>query len=131
MIQANRSKYTFIDLLSQNQSLVNEYRIEVAVAFPSIAKADLPLILPPLYSSSLIITNNDLDNIQVAIKRIFDYYGMNEKSYYTSVDKCTCINTLSPEFNSFPTLKQRLDEENFEFNRMTNEQARWGSLFML
>lgn len=122
LVQANRSKYTFIDLLSENFALDNEYRIEVAVAFPSISKPDIPEVLPPLYANELIITESDLSNIKAAIDRIFNYYKLFERSHYTSNDKNNCIRTLSPEFSVVPNLKQRINEEDYVFNRLTQEQ---------
>ncbi len=123
IIQANRSKYTFIDLLSQNHDVSNKYRVEVAVAFPSIGKNDLPEVLPPHFSKDIVITNNDLSNVKVAIERIFDYYGMHEKPFFTTSDCERCVDILSPEFSVVPNYKQRIDEENFIFNRMTVEQS--------
>lgn len=123
LTQANRSKYTFIDLLSQNGDQMNSYYIDVAVAFPSLDKDNLPSILPPQYSQKIIITKTDLSNIKGAIDRIFDHYGMYEKPYFTAFDREHCINVLSPEFSVVPNLKQRMDEEAFVFNRMTIEQS--------
>lgn len=123
LIQANRSKYTFIELLSQNQSFNNNYRVEVAVAFPSLEKDKLPNILPPMYTSDIIITSDNLNNIEKTINDIYDYYGMEEKQYFSSFDKENCVSLLSPEFSVIPDLKQRITEEKFMFDRLTFEQS--------
>lgn len=123
IVQANRSKYTFIDLLAVKEENINTYPVEVAVGFPSLDRIQVPANLPAAYKNQIIITRNDLHTMEVAINRIFDFYGMDEKPYFTESDKLRCMNVLSPEFNVLPNLRQRIKEEEFVFNRLTREQC--------
>jgi len=123
LIQAGRSKFTFIDILSSPDGNENSYWVEAAVCFPSVEKHDFDGGLPPAYSPEIIITSEDLNNIEKSINRIFDYYGMVKQNYYTEENALRVKDILSPKFDAIPSLSNTAKEQDVYFNRMTLEQS--------
>jgi len=122
MVQAERSKFTFSDLMASANDDLHPYWIEAGVWFPSvnaIANADLP----PAYSSGNVLFEKDLSNPLRSIEKVFEYYGMHEKPYYSQNDVDFVIKVLSPKFDAIPSLTVRLAEQTYMFNRMTQEQS--------
>ncbi len=123
LIQASRSKFTFVDLLSPNDDKIQSYWVEAAVCFPSIEGEMSIGDLPPNYSPDIVITSKDMTSISNCIERIFDYYGMHERKYYTQEDVEWVVRALSPRFNAIPSISSNINEQEFVFNRMTQEQS--------
>lgn len=124
MVQAERSKYTFIDLLEKNINLGREYRVECAVWFTMAESYNQLGTLPPNYSEGNLLIKKDLNNIEKAVKRVFDYYNFKENSFYDKNDEANVIRTLSPEFNVIMSISNIMEEAEYYFNRMTREQVR-------
>ena len=122
MIQAERSKFTFADLMASSDDTLHTYWVEAAVWFPSI-NAIANTDWPPAYSSGNVLFENDLTNPQKSIEKVFNYYGMHEKPYYSQADVDFLIKTLSPKFDAIPSLSASLREQAYMFNRMTQEQS--------
>lgn len=124
MVQAERSKYTFIDLLEKNINSGREYRVECAVWFTMAESYNQLGTLPPNYSEGNLLIKKDLNNIEKAIRRVFDYYNFKENSLYDKNDEISVIRTLSPEFNVIMSVSNIMEEAEYYFNRMTREQVR-------
>ena len=124
MVQAERSKYTFIDLLEKNINSGREYRVECAVWFTMAESYNQLGSLPPNFSEGNLLIKKDLNNIEKAIKRVFDYYNLKENSLYDKNDETNVIGTLSPEFNVIMSVSNIMEEAEYYFNRMTREQVR-------
>lgn len=122
MIQAERSKFTFADLLAPTDDTLHPYWVEAAVWFPSVNAIANP-DLPPAYSSGNVLFEKDLSNPQKSIERVYEYYGMHERPYYSQLDMDFVIKTLSPKFDAIPSLATNLEEQSYMFNRMTQEQS--------
>ena len=77
MAQAERSKFTFVDLLANSKlDTVRNYWVECAVWFPSVNERSKIGDMPCEYSVGNVLLQNDLNNPDVAIMRVFDFYKM-------------------------------------------------------
>lgn len=123
MVQAERSKHAFIYLLEKNTG-AREYKVECAVWFTMAENYNQLGILPPAYKEGNLLIKRDIDNIEKAINRIFDYYGFRENKLYDKNDEISVIRRLSPEFKVVATISNMMEEAEYYFNRMTMEQTR-------
>ena len=123
MIQAERSKYTFLDLLRNDQRYKN-YKIECAVWLTMVESYKQLGKLPPAYKIGNLLIKKDIEEIEKSILRIFDYYELKEQSIYSKEDEKFVIRTLSPEFNIVPNISNIIEEAEYNFNRMTFEQSK-------
>lgn len=123
LAQAERSKFTFVDILESNAENYHTYWVESAVWFPSVDNVRSVGALPPAYAMNIVLAENDLGSAKRSIERIFDYYQMDEKPFYNGDDEAHVITTLSPSFYVIPSMATRISEEEYVFNRMTQEQG--------
>lgn len=123
MVQAERSKFTFADILSSSEENICDYWVETAVWFPSVENGAILGELPPSYNYGNVLTKNDLSNPQRSIERVFDYYKMFPKPFYEKSDVDYVIRALSPKFDAIPSFYNDLQEQDYYFNKMTQEQS--------
>ena len=123
LAQAERSKYTFVDLLSEQEEIFHTYWVESAVWFPSIQNVDVIGDMPPSYAPEIVLTEKDLSSPKNSIERIFNYFGMDVKRFFNAEDEKNVINILSPSFNALASMSSQIGEQEFLFNRMTEEQS--------
>ena len=123
MIQAERSKYTFLDLLRNDQRYKN-YKIECAVWLTMVESYKQLGNLPPAYKEGNLLIKKDIEEIEKSILRIFDYYELKEQSIYNKEDEKFVVRTLAPEFNIVPNISNIIEEAEYNFNRMTQEQSK-------
>ena len=123
MIQAERSKYTFLDLLRSDQRYKN-YKIECAVWLTMVESYKQLGKLPPAYKIGNLLIKKDIEEIEKSILRIFDYYELKEQSIYNKEDEKFVVRTLAPEFNIVPNISNIIEEAEYNFNRMTQEQSK-------
>lgn len=126
MKQAWRSVERFEDLLahSPNKNVCN-YRIVPTVWFPNIERKDIQGELPSDYQSSNTFTSTDLRNPEEAIDRAFAFNGINK----SDIDKPTreiideIVHAFAPTFHIVPSISSEIQERDYLFNQLTNEQA--------
>ena len=123
MVQAERSKHTFIDILEKSRGF-REYRVETAVWFTSAQSFEEIGDMPPIYKEGNVLIAKDIENIKKGLERVFDYYRFKINSLYDKTDMDNVIRKLSPEFSVVPTISNIIEEEEYYFNRMTEEQNR-------
>ena len=123
LAQAERSKFTFVDLLSEQEDRFHTYWVESAVWFPSVRDARTIGAMPPSYASEIVLTEKDLSSPQYSIERIFNFYGMDVKRFFNAEDEKNVINKLSPSFNAIASMSSKIGEQEYLFNRMTEEQS--------
>ncbi len=123
MVQAERSKHTFIDILEKSRGF-REYRVETAVWFTSAQSFEELGNMPPIYKEGNVLIAKDIENIKKGLERVFDYYRFKINSLYDKADMDNVIRKLSPEFSVVPTISNIIEEEEYYFNRMTEEQNR-------
>lgn len=123
LAQAERSKFAFVDMLAEQEEKFHSYWVESAVWFPSVENVNKIGVMPPSYAPEIVLTEKELKNVQYNIEKIFDYYGMNRKSFFTQGDEINVVNLLSPSFNVFPSIAVQRKEQEYMFNRMTQEQS--------
>ena len=123
MVQAERSKHTFIDILEKSRGF-REYRVETAVWFTSAQSFEEIGDMPPIYKEGNVLIAKDIENIKKGMERVFDYYRFKINSLYDKTDMDNVIRKLSPEFSVVPTISNIIEEEEYYFNRMTEEQNR-------
>lgn len=123
LAQAERSKFTFVDLLAEYQDRFHSFWIESAVWFPSVPNKESIGKMPPSYASEIVLTEKDLSSAKSSIEKIFDYYCMDSKRFYNQSDEDNVVNVLSPSFNVIPSISNIIDEQENVFNRMTDEQS--------
>lgn len=128
--QAKNNKYKIIELLrekDQHFNLVNKCGFFHAVCFPSIRKGVLRTISLPAESPiELILTRDELDNIEESIDSIYHYHeNIRSVAHQSLTEKEVNFmlnNILSPSFNLVPAANIILDEKNRRFHRMLDEQ---------
>lgn len=123
LAQAQRSKFTFVDLLADQNDKFHNYWVESAVWFPAVENVVQIGNMPPSYVSEIVLTEKDLHTVKYSIEKIYDYYGMREKHIFNSDDEKNVINTLSPNFNVIASISSQINEQAYLFNRMTQEQS--------
>ncbi len=123
LAQAERSKYTFVDLLADQEENFHTYWVESAVWFPSVEKVEKIGEMPPSYAPEIVLTEKDLHSARYSIERVFDYYGMDQKRIFNEDDEKNVVNILSPSFNVMASVSFQINEQNYMFNRMTQEQS--------
>ena len=123
LVQANRSKYTFLELFDDKLENHLKFMVESAVWFPSISDKSLLNTLPPNYAPDIVLTEKDLCTLIESIEKIFDYYKMPEKKDISFEISEKVIEILSPTFRVVPSLKTSINEEEYIFNRLTSEQS--------
>lgn len=123
LVQAERSKFTFIDILETQSNNQEMYWVEAAVWFPSVQNFEAIGSVPPAYTREITLTESDLLNATKSIVRIFDYYHMYERGSYSIDDEKRIIEFLSPCFDAIPSIATRIAEEEYIMHRLTNEQS--------
>ena len=123
LAQAERSKYTFVDLLSEQDEKYHTYWIQSAVWFPSVKKIETIGAMPPSYAPEIVLTEMDLYSPQIGIERLFNYYGMDIRHYFDDSDEKNVVNILSPSFKVVASLTSQIGVQEFYFHRMTEEQG--------
>ena len=63
MVQAERSKHTFIDILEKSRGF-REYRVETAVWFTSAQSFEEIGDMPPIYKEGNVLIAKDIENIK-------------------------------------------------------------------
>ncbi len=128
--QAKNNKYKIVDYLKKKDdpySLIRKCGFFHAVCFPEVQKGTLAnMNLPAEAPKELIITYNDLDDIENCLNNIFKYHDSLSQSKHESLNsietKYMINNILSPSFNLFPSNNILLNEKNRKFNKMLDEQ---------
>lgn len=123
LAQAERSKFTFVDLLTEHETKFHTYWVESAVWFPSVENVKKIGNMPPSYVPEIVLTEKNLHTVKDSIEKIFDYYGMDEKCIFNVDDEKNVINILSPSFNVTASMSSQINEMEYMFNRMTQEQS--------
>lgn len=121
--QADKSKYKFISLIDNVLPGNKRCYIDKAVWFPSIKEIDAN-ILPPEYNESIVLTEKALEQPLQFLKKAFDYYNSKHFTYMDNNDVKKVFNTLMPEFNLIPSASNIIDENNFYFLQLTNNQKK-------
>lgn len=119
IIQASKSKYYFVDLLSETG--IKCYT-DVAVWFTSINRNKITGSLPHNYKKEIILDELSLTNVEKAINDVYNFYS---SSPVTEVDKETekqIINILAPYYAAIPSINASKEEREYAFLKMTNEQ---------
>lgn len=123
LTQAERSKFTFVDLLSEQNEKFHTYWVESAVWFPSVKKVSDIGVMPPSYVPEIVLTEEDLQSTKYSIEKIFDYYCMYPRKIFTKEDEINVVNILSPSFCVLASMYSQINEQEYLFNRMTKEQS--------
>lgn len=124
MVQAERSKFTFADLLAYSKlETVKEYWVECAVWFPSVADRNKIGSMPCEYSIGNVLLQQDLENPAAAIARMFDFYRMHASFRASKAESDEVIRILAPSFDAIPNFSGKAFEQDYYFNRMTMEQS--------
>lgn len=123
LTQAERSKFTFVDLLAEQDNKIHTYWVECAVWFPSVENINVIGGMPPSYVPEIVLIEKDLKNAKNGIERIFDYYCMDQKKIFTKYDETKVVDILSPSFKVVASISSQIKEQEYMFNRMTQEQS--------
>lgn len=124
MFQADRSKYFFKDLLNEKMAEIGiNYYVHSVVWFTGINKDDLVGELPHEYRmNGNVFFREDIQKVEHTLLNCFRFFKMN-KRFYTDDECKMVINSLSPHFSAFPSMVGIFEQEDYLFNRMTNEQS--------
>lgn len=127
--QAKNNKYELKEYIKQKKDpfdILKTCKFSHSVCFPSIKDGTLNnIILPANAPREIILSYEDLNNIEVSIDRIFKYddqkYNM-EKDLNESQVHYLINSILAPKFNLVPSMDIINKEKNKRFNRMIEEQ---------
>lgn len=123
MEQANRSKYYFIDKLKPifNQYGFN-YPIHSVVWLTGINRNELRGNLPHNYwdNGNTFFQDNIVD-LSKTFDKIYKFFNM-EKLQVPKLLSNKIRDALLPEFHAFPSLQNVINQNDYQFNRMTREQ---------
>ena len=123
LLQANKSKYRFIDIIDEVKRFGQQCSVESAVWFPSVTKNTKLLQLPLAYKEAIILREEDLEESEKAIDRVYKYYDSKE---HTNMDKSMfnrIIERLAPEFNLVESVNSKKEEKEYTFLKLTREQS--------
>ena len=121
--QADKSKYKFISLLDNILYGNKKCYIDKAVWFPSIKNIDSDS-LPPEYDDKIVLTEEALDNPLQYIIRAFDFYNSKHYTYMEKDDFDKVLSALMPEFNLIPSASNIIEENDYSFLQLTQEQKK-------
>ena len=121
--QADKSKYKFISLLDNVLYDNKKCYIDKAVWFPSIKNIDSDS-LPPEYDDKIVLTEEALDNPLQYIIRAFDFYNSKHYTYMEKEDFDKVLSALMPEFNLIPSASNIIEENDYSFLQLTQEQKK-------
>lgn len=122
LLQANKSKYRFLEIINTSCSMGEKCSVQSAVWFTSIANNNFN-DLPPSYNKDIILTEKDLHNTEEAINRVYKYY---QSDKYTNISMPTfnrIIKKLAPEFDLIEATGSARLEKDYAFLRLTREQS--------
>lgn len=119
--QANKSKHTFIDIFKEN--IDENVWVESAVWFTSVERESITGNFPLSYHDEIILCKKDIKQAQKAIDKVFDFFQMRHYGYYNKKTASQVVEILAPRFNAVPTIATLAEEQNYYFNRLTNEQG--------
>lgn len=121
--QADKSKYKFISLLDNILYGNKKCYIDKAVWFPSIKNIDSDS-LPPEYDDKIVLTEEALNNPLQYIIRAFDFYNSKHYTYMEKDDFDKVLSALMPEFNLIPSASNIIEENDYSFLQLTQEQKK-------
>lgn len=107
LLQANRSKYRFIDIINEVKGFGQQCAVESVVWFPSISKSVKFPQLPLAYKDEIIFREEDVEDPERAISKAYNYYNSRE---HTNMDKSMVkriIERLAPEFDLIESVNSK------------------------
>ncbi len=114
MVQAERSKFTFADLLAYSKlDTVKDYWVECAVWFPSVNERSKIGSMPCEYAVGNVLIQQDLDNPAAAITRVFDFYQMRTSFYTSKAESDEVVRILAPSFDAIPNFSGKAAEQDY------------------
>ncbi|AVI06558.1 MULTISPECIES: nuclease-related domain-containing DEAD/DEAH box helicase [Staphylococcus] len=124
MMQADKSKYTIIEILNNlNLDSKDKYYVSSLVWFTGVNKSNLIGDLPLSYIKDVNTYFEDhLNNIEKSLLNAYKSNHHIKKEQNSKVIKQT-INAIAPEFSLFQSMNNLINQNNYYFNMMTNEQA--------
>lgn len=123
LLQANKSKYRFIDIIDEVKGIGQQCAVESVVWFPSISKNTKFSQLPLAYKNEIIFREEDIEEPEKAINKAYNYY--NSKNH-TNMDKNMVkriISRLAPEFDLVESVNSKKEEKEYSFLKLTREQS--------
>ena len=121
--QADKSKYRFISLLDNVLFDNKKCYVDKAVWFPSIKDIDSDN-LPPEYDERIVLTEDALDNPLQYIIRAYDFYNSKHYTFMDREDFERVFSILMPEFNLIPSASNIVEENDYSFLQLTQEQKK-------
>ena len=123
LLQANRSKYRFIDIIKEVKGFGQQCAVESVVWFPSISRNVKYSQLPLSYKDEIIFREDDIEDPERAINKAYNYYNSRE---HTNMDKSMVkriIEHLAPEFDLIESVNSKKEEKEYSFLKLTREQS--------
>lgn len=121
--QANKSTYKFRDILSGiNDDHGNKIKIYSMVWFTGVDKNNVSGDLPHNYQvDGNTFFRNHMANIDQTFKSFFNFHNVQKQNISDKLVK-EIVYKISPDFSVFPSMSNLIEENDYYFNRMTNEQ---------
>ena len=126
LVQAQRSANRFMDLLSESPDRdICRYPVIPTVWFPSIRMNEIQGELPSDYQPSNTFAFPDLEDPERAINLAFEHNNVRRLSpeMVTREKKDAVIQVFAPSFRIVPSVSVEIQEREYMFNQLTNEQA--------
>jgi len=122
--QADKSLYRFLEVVNEVTTDINENCFVCsAVWFPSICRDDLEGKLPLQYEKELVLYDNDVDNAEEAIEKLYKYHESSTKTNMSAKAYKKLISMFSQNFCVMPSMKSKMRIREKTYVEMTQEQA--------
>lgn len=123
MFQADKSKYKFLKIFEDlNNKNNNKIKVYSMVWFTGVDKSNLNGSLPHKYFlDGNTFFRNHMKDVEMTFKTFFNFHNMEKQNIPESLVKEILLK-ISPEFSVFPSMSNLIEENDYYFNRMTNEQ---------
>lgn len=124
MEQAEKSKYFFRSVLSKKIERFNvKIPIYSMVWLTDANKSDLEGALPSEYQpGSNVFFHDDMSKVEQTFDKCFAAYHVSSIEYPKQVVK-EVIDAIAPTFNIFPSASTLMEQNQYHFNRMTEQQT--------
>lgn len=122
MSQADSSTYKFRNII-KNLNIENEYipiysMVWLTGVSSNNLKGDLPL---KYFKNGNTFFSEHIFDVNHALETCYKFYGV-QKHEISKGSMNKIIDRVAPEFQAIPSMSNVIEENNYYFNRMTNEQ---------
>ncbi|MBF7030179.1 nuclease-related domain-containing DEAD/DEAH box helicase [Staphylococcus kloosii] len=122
MFQADKSTYKIRDIV-KSLNLKESIPIRSMVWLTGVKSNDVIGNLPLKYlKNENTFFSEHMYDVKAALETCYKYYEM-KKQKFDKLSISKIVDKIAPEFHAIPSMSNIIEENNYYFNRMTNEQS--------